>query len=211
MSRAKREKTEVTSCFAKKLTECLRTRPLLNQKEIAKEIGISPSQLFDYANDNVTPTIDALYKICEYFDVSADYMLTGVKPENREIAKYTGLSDSAIEVLHQVHESKNIYHKQWLPIINRLLITKGFWNNIMTYLDRAYRIRKGINKTIDDEQINNAVMIVKLNNTAGYTHDVLFDGKLAADVHIQMAADDTRTLYNTIIDELVGGETDGER
>ena len=208
MPRSKRETTEVTTCFAENLTR------LVNKKntglvQVAEEIGISRSQISDYMNNKKTPTIDTLYKICEYFDVSADFMLTGVLTENRKMAKYTGLSNAAIEWLHQVHTSKSIFHRQWLPILNRILVTKGFWENIMVYLDTAYRIKKGVNETIDDEQINTAVKIVKLHNAAGYTHNFLFDGKKAADIHIQMAADDTRTLYKTIIDELVGGENNG--
>ncbi len=46
-----------------------------SQKELATKIGLSQGAIFYWENDIKEPTISALKKLCEVFDVSADYLL----------------------------------------------------------------------------------------------------------------------------------------
>lgn len=48
------------------------------QKIIAKEIGVSAQTISKYMKQDIFPALDTLAKLCNYLDVSADYIL-GVK------------------------------------------------------------------------------------------------------------------------------------
>ena len=48
------------------------------QKVIAKEIGVSAQTISKYMKQDIFPALDTLAKLCNYLDVSADYIL-GVK------------------------------------------------------------------------------------------------------------------------------------
>lgn len=45
------------------------------QKEIAKAIGVSAQTVSKYMKENIFPALDTLSKLCNYLDVSADYIL----------------------------------------------------------------------------------------------------------------------------------------
>lgn len=47
----------------------------LTQKEIAKEIGVSPQTVSKYMTKDIFPALDTLSKICKLLDVRADYLL----------------------------------------------------------------------------------------------------------------------------------------
>ena len=112
MARSKRESTFVTDVFSEQLNKLVAKKKErgMTQKSIAEEIGISASQLDAYLCNCRTPTIDTFWKICEYFKVSADYMLTGVSSKNRNIAKDTGLSEKAIEQLRIFNSPQKIMY-----------------------------------------------------------------------------------------------------
>jgi transcriptional regulator with XRE-family HTH domain len=47
----------------------------IQQKEIAKQIGVSAQTVSKYMKTDVFPALDTLAKICIVIDVSADYIL----------------------------------------------------------------------------------------------------------------------------------------
>ena len=47
----------------------------MQQKDLAKEINISPSVFSDWKKGRIKPSIDVLAKIADYFNVSTDYLL----------------------------------------------------------------------------------------------------------------------------------------
>lgn len=47
----------------------------LTQKQLSSILHISQSVICDYENGNVSPTADVIIKMCDFFDVSADYLL----------------------------------------------------------------------------------------------------------------------------------------
>lgn len=77
MPRATRQSTDTTKRIAEVLRHHIYLRGTLgiSQHEIAKSIGITASQLSDYANDKKTPTADSIAAMCKYFDISADDLL----------------------------------------------------------------------------------------------------------------------------------------
>ncbi len=46
-----------------------------SQKEIAGALGVSPQTVSKYMRENIFPALDTLAKLCQYLDVSADYIL----------------------------------------------------------------------------------------------------------------------------------------
>lgn len=60
--------------FKERLTEALKYDGR-QQKEIAKLIGISPSNLSMYKKGDTEPTLEILYKICQVLDITSDYLL----------------------------------------------------------------------------------------------------------------------------------------
>lgn len=60
--------------FGARLQE-LRKERGLNQKDFAKAIGYSQSQISQWETGVNEPTASALIKIADFFDVSVDYLL----------------------------------------------------------------------------------------------------------------------------------------
>ena len=79
------------------------------KEKIAQEIGISLQTLIEYtSNDDDMPNIGAknLLSLCNYFNCTPGYLLCTSNDPMKEntvkaIAQYTGLSDKAIENLHE--------------------------------------------------------------------------------------------------------------
>lgn len=47
----------------------------ITQKEIAKQIGVSPQTVSKYMCENIFPALDTFAKLCKLLDVPADYIL----------------------------------------------------------------------------------------------------------------------------------------
>ena len=60
--------------FAARLTELLNENKI-SKRELAIRIGVSATSVSDWSTGKIQPTVENVYLICEYFQVSADYML----------------------------------------------------------------------------------------------------------------------------------------
>lgn len=60
--------------FGEKIKE-LRKAKGLTQKMLAEQIGQAQSTIFYWEQNKQEPTISSLKKLCDIFDVSADYLL----------------------------------------------------------------------------------------------------------------------------------------
>ena len=156
MPRKKREQNNVTRCFSQTLKQLVgeKEKNGETQSNIAAGIGITPSMLFDYMNDYKTPAIDVLYKISSYFGVSSDYLLTGIKAENHNIAEYTGLCDESIERLHNCNEgaAKIVFMRPLTWLINSeegFRFLSSIWS-VKTFCD----LMKNACKQVDDKTFN---------------------------------------------------------
>ncbi len=209
MARGKRNSTNVTASFARVLNEYVSQAEAKGktQDEIARGIGISGSQLYDYRNDLKTPTIDTLDRICSFFDIPADFMLTGVRPENRKIADYTGLSDDAIEKLHDLKASSAPGSETKRRMISRLLADDDFWRDVIDRAEEAGRISKGkplrraLENAFDEPQARQAISIVQGLNENGYGAHVLLDGETAQKLLLRQAGDDLIALLQKILSQ----------
>lgn len=80
-----------------------------SQDQCAKELGISRGALSFYENGERKPDAEILYRMCEYFSVSADYLLgitdvPTLKKNIQNACKTTGLSQKAITAIIKLQE-----------------------------------------------------------------------------------------------------------
>lgn len=52
----------------------------LNQSELAKHIGVQAAAISKYEKGNTLPNVETLAKICNFLDVSADWLLGLERP-----------------------------------------------------------------------------------------------------------------------------------
>ena len=60
--------------FSQRIKEAL-SQSVYTQKQIAKILNISESNIINWKNGDNYPSIEILYKLCVLLDVSADYLL----------------------------------------------------------------------------------------------------------------------------------------
>ena len=65
----------------------------LTQSQLAKEISVSPKTISNYESGSIYPPIPTLIKLCEYFNVSSDYLI-GLSDEKQLIIE--GLNENEI-------------------------------------------------------------------------------------------------------------------
>lgn len=70
-------------------------------KALGEGVGVRQQTISQYASGQTQPTADVVLRIAKFFDVSVDYLLTGVSSYNKEYSKELGLSETAIERLRQ--------------------------------------------------------------------------------------------------------------
>lgn len=87
-------------CFATRLRELMK-KAKATQQDLAASVGTTRQAISQYADGSVQPNIEKLYKIAEFFHVSADYLLgmssvTSSDIDIKAANKMTGLSEKAI-------------------------------------------------------------------------------------------------------------------
>ena len=77
----------------------LRLQKDLTQIELAKKLDITRSSVSYYEKNAVYPSIEMLIKICQYFNVSADYLLGLSDIKEFQISH---LNDEQVEIILNV-------------------------------------------------------------------------------------------------------------
>ncbi|WP_158579423.1 helix-turn-helix domain-containing protein [Coprococcus sp. TF11-13] len=101
--------------FGERLYE-LRNKNNLSQEELAEVLDVSRQSISKWENDKAYPEMTRLLFMSDYFDVSLDYLMRGIKKENNE-EKVT--ADDADKNSNDKYKTKNI-----------LLV----WNNFLSNL-----------------------------------------------------------------------------
>jgi len=155
------EKVITGICFKTRLNDLLKEQKI-TQKELSEFIGVSKQSISFYVNGKRIPDIEILNRICEYFNVSADYLLgrTNVRSSNVEdqgIHERLGLSDRAIDMLEKYN--KKFGGMRLIPVVNILIEQERpvEFIEIAEYLTREKKkmeeegvSKEEINKMIDD-------------------------------------------------------------
>lgn len=148
MSR-KKEPTHVTekNIFPTRLRKLMEDQSI-TQKKLADAIEMRPQTVSLYTTGQSAPDVNTLRKMAEFFHVSADYLigLTDVKKPDttiQAVCEYTGLSESAIKMLHTIqqgveyskaHPLPNSGYNNWLPILSYLIEDWRFCNLFFYFL-----------------------------------------------------------------------------
>lgn len=117
---------DVTSMFSEKLRKLRGDKTL---QEVADSIGITRVALGYYEKGERKPDIEILYKIADYYKVSADYLLGFSTAKTRDIetqaiTEKTGLSESVIEKLCYYH--KHTGFRSYTQSLNIILKSLNF-------------------------------------------------------------------------------------
>lgn len=95
-----------------------------SRKELADYVGITRQSISLYLRGERIPDINTLKKICDYFNVSSDWMIGRVDKRtsnitNKQIADRLGLSDYSIDILMTYNDA---YGGDYLiPVVNYLI------------------------------------------------------------------------------------------
>ena len=112
-------------------------------KALGEAVGVRQQTISQYASGQTQPTADVVLRIAQFFDVSVDYLLTGVSSYNKDISEELGLSESAVE--HLKH-AKQLYPQadpeciKTMPYLDELLSDKDFYE----FLDALYYYVEGL-------------------------------------------------------------------
>lgn len=60
--------------FPERLSYLMRIEKL-SQSELARKVGISQSAICNWLNGKKEPSIESLWKLADYFDVTVDYLI----------------------------------------------------------------------------------------------------------------------------------------
>ncbi|NLK75526.1 MAG: helix-turn-helix transcriptional regulator [Clostridiales bacterium] len=92
----------------------LREKTKLTRERFAERVGISPQFLAEIENGKKGMSADTLYKICDTFDFSADYILFGrISSDN--------LTKSTSETLNLLSEPYLSYTEDIIEIVDKII------------------------------------------------------------------------------------------
>lgn len=96
-----------------RLREC-RKKKGVKQSEVADQLSVHRSIISYYESGTRKPSLEALIMLADFYNVSLDYLVgrTDAPTTDRDlraVCDYTGLSDRAIEKLHQ-YTLRNLEH-----------------------------------------------------------------------------------------------------
>ncbi len=91
--------------FAKRLRKLMDANKT-TQQDLSEVVGVTRQQISNYRWGKSQPTMEQLFKLAQFFKVSADYLLGLADEQTREtdvqaINKMTGLSEKAINILRR--------------------------------------------------------------------------------------------------------------
>ena len=117
-------------------------------KALGEAVGIRQQTISQYASGQTQPTADVVLRIAKYFDVSVDYLLTGVSSYNKECSEELGLSEKAAELLKwakQMYPQTDLERTRTMPYLDELLSNKEFYE----FLDVLHYYVEGLHGTQD--------------------------------------------------------------
>lgn len=80
----------------------------MSQEELADTLNISRSSVNMWERNAREMKASDIILLSKFFGITTDELLTGVKPENTDIHRATGLSDAAIDSLRQFKEDDTL-------------------------------------------------------------------------------------------------------
>lgn len=126
-----------------------------------KALGLSKTALFEYRWGESEPRLTAISKIAGHYNVSTDYLLglsdaKTTNPNKKNACEYTGLSDEAIDKLHDGCGDKN---RPLHSAIVSYLIESGILDDLVKLLEKSLiqREQQSVLFDANDEQRANTM------------------------------------------------------
>jgi len=116
---------------------------ITDNNELKDFLGCSIQAVNQYKLGISRPSLENLCKIADFYGVSTDYLLgrTTVKTsdmDKRKMCNYSGLTESALEYLHSLHDSPD-----YLRFISAILEDKTF-QAILPEIPNLERVKQGM-------------------------------------------------------------------
>lgn len=125
-------------------------------KALGEYVGIRQQTISLYKNGTTQPTPENLVKIAEYFNVSVDYLLTGISSENKDMHEELGLSEEAITLMKYAKDTKGFNGATPLiKLLDSLLSDKDFYEFLEELDLKAEQVRSVLNGKFDKSNAGN--------------------------------------------------------
>ena len=89
------------SCFSKLLSQ-LRRESGYSQRKVATDLGISQALLSHYENGAREPKLEFIVRVCDYYNVSADFILGRTASQGGEAELLAGTVSMVIGKLEEI-------------------------------------------------------------------------------------------------------------
>lgn len=112
-----------SAVFAKVFNKLLEEKGI-TATQIQTDLQISAGSISAYRNGTKQPTLSNIIAIANYLEVDCNYLMTGIRSRNDTASRATGLSDIAIQKLHQLKLSNRM---EWgMDVLNCLIESEDF-------------------------------------------------------------------------------------
>lgn len=129
----------------------------INQSDLARYLGLTRQTVSLYYSGKITPELDTLIKITEYFGVSLDYLVIGDRPEHNQVRAELGLSEKALEFLSETAHAQKT--EELSNISERM-------NDILS--DKDFYLYMKDNEEVNSEKIREIQDLEKINEEGKY-------------------------------------------
>lgn len=172
----------------------------MDQKELAKKVGILNASLSDYENDKSEPSLKNAMKLAEALGVSIDFLVKGEKePLDKIIEQKTGLTANAIRTLRRI----NSYDMDYADIISQLFETQEFLDAI-TEIGTAKQIILDDASQSSEDLVSFIRMLNRVHKSHGGSNESLqIKCRDIADYHTYEAKDKMRQAIDSIMKEVL--------
>lgn len=113
--------------FAEILKKLL-TEKKISGADLGRKIGVSKETISQYCKGYIIPKADKLVKIAEYFDVSPEFLFTGIEPQDKKEQQNLNLSSATIRLLKTCKP-------EILTLIDTFLSDSEFYSTLSNALD----------------------------------------------------------------------------
>lgn len=182
--------------FAKRLREVMDVTQT-TQEALAKQTGLTRQTISQYMDGSVLPNVEKLYKICNYFNMTSDYLIGFTDSKSRDISdqliqETTGLSETAIDTLKKLSRGRpnSLFPLPFdMGVINYIFSNQSFLLKLIDRLKNYYELRQvdlrdstgriGFSEEADYANYLLVKLIEELANASYYDFYMPFVGKKA--------------------------------
>ena len=117
-------------------------------KNLGEAVGVRQQTISQYASGLTQPTADVVLKMAQFFDVSVDYLLTGISSGNKGYHEELGLSEDAIMYLRRAREltlKDSPDSDGTIPYLDELLSDSDFYHfmdDLDYHIDNLRNVRE---------------------------------------------------------------------